>query len=158
MKKKKYIIRIYFLIFILISAAYIASLTYTTVRYATGIKTVATVTDVEHRTVRNHHTKGGSTKRNVTDITYEYTADGNAYSNTINISGKKHIDKGDEVKIGYVSSDPQKAYLFNEILWQIVPTLLWILLTVAQIVLYLKYCRAKPDGPKDNEEGGGFNE
>ena len=144
-------IKIYFLIFILISAAYIVSLTYTSARYASGEKAVATVTEVEHKTIRKHHTKGGSTKRNVTNITYEYSADGNTYTNTIKQSGKKRIEQGDIVKIAYAADNPQKAYLFDQITWQIIPTLFWIIITVAQLILYLRFCRSKPDGPRDYE-------
>ena len=46
MEKKRYIIGIYFLIFILISTAYLAGFIYSSYRYATGIKTKANVTDV----------------------------------------------------------------------------------------------------------------
>ena len=150
MKKKRSIVRIYFLIFILICAAYLTSLIYTSIRYASGIKCTATVTDVEHKVLRNHHTKGGSTKRNETNITYEYTADKTVYTDTVNISGKKHIDKHDEVKIAYLSNDPQKSYMFKEIIWQIPHVLFWIALTVIQLVLYNRFCRPKPDGPNEN--------
>lgn len=152
MGKKRNFVDIYFLIFILIVMAYLASFIYSSVKYAAGIKTVATVTDAEHKTVRKHHTKGGSSKSNVTYITYEYTDGNERYENTLEISGKKHIEKGDEIKIAYAANDHKKAYLFDQIIWHIVPTLFFMFITVAQVFLYKKFCRPKPDGPKETDE------
>ena len=152
MEKKRYIVGIYFLIFIMISTAYLAGFIYSSYRYATGVKTKANVTDVNIKTIKNHHTKGGSSKSNETDITYEYTDGKDRYENTVKISGKKHIEKGDEIKIAYDENDHNKSYLFNEIIWRIMPTLFFIFITIAQIFLYKKFCRPKPDGPKENEE------
>ena len=137
MEKKRYIVGIYFLIFILISTAYLAGFIYSSYRYATGVKTKANVTDVNIKTIKNHHTKGGSSKSNETDITYEYTDGKDRYVNTVKISGKK---------------DHKKSYLFNEIIWYIMPTMFFIFITIAQIFLYKKFCRPKPDGPKETEE------
>ena len=152
MGKKRNFVDIYFLIFILIVMAYLASFIYSSVKYAAGIKTVATVTDAEHKTVRKHHTKGGSSKSNVTYITYEYTDGKDRYENTVKISGKKHIEKGDEIKIAYAANDHKKAYLFDQIIWHIMPMLFFICITIIQLLLYKRFRKFKPDGPNETDE------
>ncbi|MBP5744874.1 MAG: DUF3592 domain-containing protein [Lachnospiraceae bacterium] len=152
MGKKRNFVDIYFLIFILIVMAYLASFIYSSVKYAAGIKTVATVTDAEHKTVRKHHTKGGSSKSNLTYITYEYTDGNERYENTLEISGKKHIEKGDEIKIAYATGDHKKAYLFDQIIWHIMPMLFFICITIIQLLLYKRFRKIKPDGPYETDE------
>lgn len=143
--KKEMGIKIYFLIFILISLGNIAATVFTAARYCAGVKTEAQVIDVQHKKIRYRKGKGGSTSSNITKITFKYYANDTEYEKTIKLSGKKHIKEGDEIKISYNSKKPENVYLAKKIAIGIQGSLTYTLITILQIIIYLRINKSKEE-------------
>ena len=133
MKKKINVAKIWFLILFLLIAVYLVITVYQIVSYQNGTKTEAVVSEVHHQRIKSgsrHQTSSKSSK-----VVFKYFANDTEYEKTIKLSGWKHIQRGDKLKVSYNPDKNEKVYVKKVIFEDIRFTVLLIGFTLLQIVI-----------------------
>ena len=132
--KGKTILRIYYLFWIIIFLINVIYTSYEITKYNTSEKTTGVVTEVIHKRAGSSHDKSNN-KHNITLVTYKYEVNGTEYKKELKLSGKKHYEEGDTVKLGIDSSKPEKSYSMIQIKNGVKMSILSGLLAFGQIII-----------------------
>ena len=140
-KKKINWVKVYIVVMIMLAIIVGAGTALRVVKYVSGEKSEAIVTDVVKKSVKSGARKQTSYK--VTKLKLKYEVDETEYNEEIKIQGRPRYQEGETVQISYNPEKPEKVMVPAEIYTDIKGCVLWILFVGLQVVIFARASKTK---------------